>query len=142
MAILIHFIFLFTYTQHSSPTLNWHTQLEPAIAEAQSEEKSILMVFSGSDWCKPCIRLNEEVFEQTSFANSTQERFSLLKVDFPRRRKNKLAQEIIAYRASLAEKYNPKGYFPWVLILDKEGNKIRKIEYKGGGLQSFLQQLN
>lgn len=142
MAILIHFIFLFTYTQHPSPTLSWHTQLEPAIAEAKSEEKAILMVFSGSDWCKPCIRLKEEVFEQASFATSTQGKFSLLKVDFPRRRKNKLSQEVLDYRASLAERYNPKGYFPWVLILDKEGKKIREIEYKGGGLTSFLQQLN
>ena len=100
------------------------------------------MVFSGSDWCKPCIRLKQEVFESHEFKKYAEDRWSLLNVDFPRSRKNRLSQEIKAYRNGLAEKYNPKGYFPLVLILDKEGNIQQELSYKGGGPASFLSNLD
>lgn len=134
---LIGLLFLFSpFPQtHSS---SWHTELEKAQAEALSREKPILMVFSGSDWCKPCIRLKQEVFETTDFQTYASEELSLLQVDFPRRRKNKLADEVQAYRNTLAEKYNPNGYFPRVLLLDADGKILEEISYKGGGLKNFI----
>jgi len=142
-AVLFSLLFLFTSFSPQSPTeLSWHTDLETAQEEAISNQQSILMVFSGSDWCKPCIRLKQEVFESKEFREYAEDRWSLLNVDFPRSRKNKLSKEIKDYRNGLAEKYNPKGYFPLVLILDKEGNIQQELSYKGGGPGSFLSNLD
>lgn len=86
--------------------------------------------------------MKQEVFETKEFKDYARDRWSLLKVDFPRSRKNKLPKEIKAYRNSLAEKYNPKGYFPLLLILDEKGNIKQELSYKGGGPSSFLSNLD
>lgn len=137
----IRFLFgllIFLSPTISSHSLSWHTEFEKAQEEALAENKPILMVFSGSDWCKPCIRLKQEVFETDGFQSYATEHLSLLQVDFPRRRKHQVADEIQAYRNSLAEKYNPQGIFPRVLILDASGKVKEELKYKGGGLSSFL----
>ena len=35
--------------------------------QAKVEQKNILIVFSGSDWCAPCIRLKTNVLDQVDF---------------------------------------------------------------------------
>lgn len=96
------------------------------------------MVFSGSDWCKPCIRLKQEVFETDDFKVYANQHLSLLQIDFPRKRKHQVDEKVRAYRNTLAEKYNPNGLFPRVLLLDSTGKVKKEIAYKGGGLVSFL----
>ncbi len=39
---------------------NWLTDFEKAKEEAKLSNKSIVMVFSGSDWCAPCIKLDKD----------------------------------------------------------------------------------
>lgn len=144
-AILFHFFILsLSLTSPSSPVPHaaWHTDFEAAQQEALQADKDILLVFSGSDWCKACIKLKHEVFETPDFASYAKDHWSLLNVDFPRSRKNKVSPEILTYRSSLAEKYNPQGLFPLVLILAADGGIKRQIVYKGGGLASFLNTLN
>src|ERR671912_83719 len=38
------------------PSATWFTNLEKAKSEASQSNKAILLNFSGSDWCAPCIR--------------------------------------------------------------------------------------
>ena len=45
----------------------WETDFDNAKKQAEKEHKLILLNFSGSDWCIPCIRLRKEVFENTTF---------------------------------------------------------------------------
>ena len=48
------------------PTLfllsQWHVNMEEAQQIARKEHRHILLNFSGSDWCGPCIVLRKEVF--------------------------------------------------------------------------------
>jgi len=141
MAIFLFSLFIFLTPEPSNPIAQWHTEFETAQAEALSEEKFILMVFSGSDWCKPCIRLKQEVFQTHDFQQYASEHLSLLNVDFPRRKKHQVADEVQQYRNSLAEKYNPTGLFPKVLLLDPDGKFRQEINYKGGGLTAFLDEI-
>jgi thioredoxin-related protein len=39
---------------------NWLTDFDKAKEQAKKENKSIVMVFSGSDWCAPCIKLDKD----------------------------------------------------------------------------------
>src|SRR5436189_204494 len=41
--------------------------LEQAKDTAKAEHKLILLSFSGSDWCIPCIRMEKDVFEKEAF---------------------------------------------------------------------------
>ena len=45
----------------ASTDLNWGLDFEAAKVEAARKDQTVLIVFSGSDWCKPCIQLKKSV---------------------------------------------------------------------------------
>jgi len=46
---------------------NWESSWETAVQKAKVENKKIVLVFSGSDWCIPCIKLEKEVWLDKAF---------------------------------------------------------------------------
>lgn len=107
-------------------SVNWLTDFEKAKTEATKNNKLILLNFSGSDWCAPCIKLKKEIFESAEFSNYAENHLVMLRADFPRLKKNQLDSKQIAHNESLAEKYNPEGKFPFTVLLDAKGNKINE----------------
>ena len=115
----------------SLATSIWHTNLDDAQKEASKNNTNILLVFSGSDWCKPCIQLKNTVFKSSEFEAVVKGKYELVVIDF-KRDNSGVSKEEITYRENIAEKYNPNGYFPLVVILDAKGNIVKSIEsYKG-----------
>ena len=108
----------------SSP--QWLDNFDSAKRIASAENKLILLSFSGSDWCGPCIRMKKEVFESTTFLSLADAQLVLMRADFPRSKKNQLSKEQTQHNEALAEKYNPEGKFPFTLLLDKQGNIVQK----------------
>lgn len=104
---------------------NWHTDFEKAKAEAAEKHRVILLNFSGSDWCGPCIRLRKEIFESDAFKEMADASLVLVNADFPRSNKNKLGKEQQAKNDALAEKYNPEGRFPFTLLLTAQGKLVK-----------------
>ena len=121
----------------------WITNFETAKATALKEDKYILLNFSGSDWCAPCIKLKQEVFENETFLTLAQEKLVLLRADFPRAKKNQLAAELKKHNEALAEKYNPEGKFPLTLLLDSNGKIIKKWDgYVFASQDKFIDEIN
>ena len=108
----------------------WHTNFTKAKEVAAKEEKTILLVFQGSDWCAPCIKLDREIWSTDEFKAFAADHYVLLKADFPRKKKNQLSPEQQSANAQLAEKYNQKGIFPLVVVLDHLGKVIGQTSYK------------
>ena len=108
----------------------WHTDFKEAQSLARSEHKLILLNFSGSDWCGPCMLLRKEYFENPAFESVANEKLILLNADFPRRKKNQLPADQVSRNEALAERYNPQGHFPFTLLLDAEGKVLRTWEGK------------
>ncbi len=108
----------------------WLTDLDQAKTVATEENKKIVLVFQGSDWCAPCIKLDKEIWSTDAFKNYAKEHFVLLKADFPRKKKNKLDKSQQERNNKLAEKYNTKGFFPLVVILNNEGTVLGESGYK------------
>ena len=92
--------------------------------EPEQEHKFILLNFSGSDWCVPCINLQREIFESPSFKEFADSNLVLLNADFPRLKKNQLSKDQQKKNDQLADKYNPQGIFPYTLLLDAGGKVI------------------
>lgn len=111
---------------HLAP--NWGNDLEKAKQEAAKEHKLVLLNFSGSDWCIPCIRMHDEIFQNDAFAGFASNNLILVNADFPRLKKHALSNEQQHRNEALAEKYNSKGIFPLTLLLDSEGKVIRSWE--------------
>jgi len=120
----------------------WLTDFSTAKETATAEHKYILLNFSGSDWCAPCIKLKKEVFESESFSPLADEKLVLVRADFPRSKKNQLSKEQTQHNEALAEKYNPNGKFPYTLLLDANGNVLKEWDgYVFGSQDKFIADL-
>jgi thioredoxin-related protein len=105
---------------------NWLTNFDAARETAAQEHKFILLNFSGSDWCGPCIKMKQEVFENDAFLQLAEKKLVLVRADFPRTKKNQLPKEQKEQNEALAQKYNPSGKFPLTLLLDESGKVIKE----------------
>jgi thioredoxin-related protein len=106
----------------------WLTDWKVATDTAASTEKLILLNFSGSDWCGPCIRMHKEIFEDPAFASYAEKNLVLVSADFPRLKKNRLSEEQTKQNEKLADKYNPEGRFPFTVLLDSKGKVLKSWE--------------
>ncbi|WP_076378282.1 thioredoxin family protein [Filimonas lacunae] len=105
---------------------DWETNLEKAKMKAAREHKYILLNFSGSDWCGPCIRLKETLFSSTAFVQFADSSLVLLNADFPRQKKNRLTAQQQQLNNQLADQYNPSGNFPMTILLNAEGKPVKE----------------
>ncbi|MDA7506518.1 thioredoxin family protein [Akkermansiaceae bacterium] len=103
----------------------WTTDFEAAKAQAKKEGKSLLLDFTGSDWCPPCKALHKDVFSKKSFIDSAKKNFILVELDYPR--KGDQSKELKAQNKELAKKYKIRAY-PTVLLLDANGKVFKKVE--------------
>jgi thioredoxin-related protein len=109
-------------------TSEWHHNLSDALNRARSEHKYLLLNFSGSDWCGPCIRLKKEFFETDVFKKMADSELVLVNADFPRNKKNQLSAEQQKINDEMADRYNPKGIFPYTLLLNTDGKVLGSWE--------------
>lgn len=136
-------IFLtFLLTSFLSFSQNWKTNIDEAKAQATKENKSILLVFSGSDWCAPCIKLDRNVFQSELFKTESDKKWVLLKADFPKKKQNQLPVELIESNKKLAEKYNKSGNFPLVVLLDANGKVIGMTGFKNVSAEEYIKLLD
>lgn len=105
---------------------------------AESTNKSILMLFSGSDWCPNCIRFEKQILKDPTFQQFSDSTLLLFIVDFPQRKKQSASLKI--ENELLAEEFNPQGIFP-TLLLTKPHSKPVYITYEKESATEFLQKL-
>ena len=124
-------------------TPNWLTNFKEASQKAQEEHKYILLNFSGSDWCAPCIRMHKDIFNTPEFQRIAEKKLVMVNADFPRLKKNQLPVQQQQLNEEMAEKYNPKGNFPFTLLLDEKGKVVKTWEgFYSGGAMEFSQLID
>ncbi|MFT6319216.1 MAG: thioredoxin-related protein [Granulosicoccus sp.] len=141
--ILIVAIFATSFaTAQNVDSLQWFTNIEKAKSAAAENEQNILMVFAGSDWCKPCIQFKKDILQNTNFATQNGQKLVVLYLDFPARKKNKLPKEQTKHNETLADQYNRSGTFPKIILLDAQGDKLKIIEFEGQSIEDFTTELS
>jgi len=119
----------------------WGNNLEQAKKEATEQHKNILLVFSGSDWCGPCIKLDMIVWQSEIFKKESEKNWVLIKADFPKKKANLLSPELTENNNKLAEKYNKEGNFPLVVLLNSSGKVIKMTGFKNISAQDYVNYL-
>ena len=119
----------------------WQTDFEQAKTLATKENREIIMVFQGSDWCAPCIKLDREIWSSEKFRSYAKDHFVMLQVDFPRKKANALTPEQQEKNNKLAETYNKQGFFPFVVVLDSHGHKLGETGYKKMAPDEYIKHL-
>ena len=114
----------FTSLFFTTPT--WKTNFDEAKIEASKSNELMLLNFSGSDWCLPCIQLKKTIFDSKEFSSFASDKLVLVNADFPRQKKHSLSAEQIKMNEALAEKYNPEGKFPYTLLLSADGKILKQ----------------
>jgi thioredoxin-related protein len=104
--------------------VTWLGDFNAAKTEATEQHKLILINFSGSDWCGPCIRLRKEILESAAFTDYATDHLVLVRADFPRQKKNQLSKDQVKLNEALADKYNADGKFPYTLLVDENGKVL------------------
>ena len=96
----------------------WLTDMDAAKKEAAEQKKDLMIEFTGSDWCPPCMQLRANVFSKPDFQKEAQKNFVLLELDYPRSKEQ--SAEVKAANQKLAEQYGVTG-FPTVVFADASG---------------------
>ena len=99
----------------------------------------MLVLFSGSDWCVPCMQLKSEILESEIFKTAAED-LVLMNADFPR--KSIKDRNIVLQNDQLAEKHNPGGVFPLIVIIDPNGEKIATLQYDRETPEQFVEKLD
>jgi thioredoxin-related protein len=103
----------------------WHYNLDEAKAIAHKEHKYILLIFSGSDWCGPCILLRKEILDDSIFLKMADSSLVLVNADFPRKKKNQLSPQQQSVNDALADRYDSEGQFPRTILLNADGKLLK-----------------
>lgn len=140
MKHLIKFVFVaaLVATLHAGP--GWLTNPIEARNQARKENKTILVEFTGSDWCPPCKKLKANVLDTPTFAEFAKKKLVLLEVDFPKD-KSKLTHAAHAENARLKQRFRVTSY-PTVILLDKNSQELgRMVGFGGDSAEAYIQRL-
>jgi thioredoxin-related protein len=136
MVLVFFFVISLGYSQ------DWKTNFELVKKEAASQSKPVVLVFSGSDWCAPCIKLDKSIWQSTEFKEYAASNLILERADFPKKKQNQLDADLQKQNEKLAERYNKEGIFPLVVVLDSKGTVLGKASYKNVSPNEYIALLN
>lgn len=123
---MLKILYLLCLTMYAP--VQWHVNMQEAMEIAQKDHRYILLNFSGSDWCGPCILFRKEVLDAPAFTAFADTNLVLVNADFPRMKKHQLSKEQQEANDHLADKYNSQGKFPLTLLLNANGKIIQQWE--------------
>lgn len=125
-----------TATSDTSTPAGWTDDFSAAKKQAQDEGKDLFVVFSGSDWCGWCMRLEEDIFSKDGFVEEISETFVPVFIDMPNN-KSLLSKKARKQNPMLAAQYGVDS-FPTVLLMDSDGDVFAVSGYMQGGPDKYL----
>ncbi len=121
-----------------APVADWGlTDLAAAQAQAKATGRPIVAVFSGSDWCAPCVKYEREVFAQPAFVAYAKSRLVLAHFDFPQKPQNQPSPAQIKRNDAAKAQLNREGDFPLAVVVGPDGKILGKTGYLSGGPAAF-----
>jgi len=115
----------------------WLTSWSEATKQAKKQKKPIMALFTGSDWCPWCVKLESEVFSTPKFV-SWSKNVVLLKLDFPKQHPQ--AAWEANQNKGLSKRFSVSG-FPSVLMMRWDGKEVMRGGYAPGGAAEWINKL-
>jgi thioredoxin-related protein len=100
-------------------SLTWYTDVMKANEASNATGKPIFALFTGSDWCIWCKKLQQNVFSKAEFIEWAKKNVVLLELDYPRYKQ--LSPELKSQNQQLLQQFKVQG-FPtvWIFFLKKD----------------------
>jgi len=118
----------------------WQENVDEALKQANADNLPVVVLFTGSNWCPPCMKLEKDVFATDEFKKKSVEMYHLVKLDFPRGGDIEQSDETKAHNQQWLQKLAVTG-FPSLILLDKSGRPFAKTGYRDGGPEPYLKHL-
>ena len=132
-------VFAATALAATSTPQGFTDNLDEALKSAKANKRYVVAVFSGSDWCGWCKKLEKEILSTETFRKGAVGRYELVYIDNPRNQ-DLLSEHGKENNRKLTSKYDIHG-FPTVLILDADGKKVAEMGYDAGGPEKYLEKI-
>ena len=104
------------------------------LQRAKKEKKLVFLLFTGSDWNVPSMSLNQKVFQNSRWKDTTGNMLTHI-ADFPITKQ--LSDEAKRENKRLAQSYNVTAY-PTQMILNGEGKILRRSEGFTGTATGYI----
>jgi protein disulfide-isomerase len=138
--IVITLLACAAFQQAHAADLIWLTDVPKAEAQAKTENKLVLLDFTGSDWCGWCIKLDKDTFSKSEFADYANKNLVLVQLDYPNKKPQ--SDDLKKANAALQAKYAIEG-FPTLIVLKPDGTVVwKQVGYLEGGPQAFIAKLD
>lgn len=117
----------------------WSENYKESLATAKTDGRPLLLLFTGSDWCPPCMQLERNVLQSETFKQFAAEELVLMKADFPRGQQD---EAIARQNARLQQQYPVRAY-PTVLLVEPESEKVIAAQpgYGGQSPEEYVSRL-
>lgn len=122
-------------TEARAARSGWEDDYRKVLETAKKESKYILVNFTGSDSCLPCMKMYRNIFSTKEFRDFAKQNLVLMEVDFPREKRLPFQKEIQNQR--LAKEFGVV-WFPAIFILSPEGKRLVRFRYMDGGPDKFI----
>jgi thioredoxin-related protein len=110
---------------------DWQTDYDQALATAKQTNKYVLLDFTGSDWCGPCIQMRKAIFSKPAFMEYARKNLILVEVDFPVHKQ--LPENRVKQNDHLKHQYEvDRSGYPTVVLLGPNGKILGRLEGYGG----------
>ena len=117
--------------------INWTKNYSDAVELSQNTSKPILILFTGTNWCPACMKLEREVIRNSEFIQGVGEKFIFLKAEFPDYSESGMVNS--PYKPLFA-RYKVD-VFPTIVVVDALGEKLFTVNYQKAGPQAYVHEL-
>ena len=122
----------------------WFTKHKKALAFAKKQNKPLLILFTGTQWCPPCIYMEKNVFDKPEFREEIIKLAVLLKLDTPSHYKKSLNEKEATLKQEFklfAKRYRVAST-PTVVIVDSSGKELNRfVATRYASVKSFLAEV-
>ena len=110
------------------------------IAKQQSElkGKNILIILTGAEWCKPCVKMEKNVIENEQFIEYANQNLVILEINIPRNQNynSKIMKDYVYFK----DKYSTNA-LPIMILVDKNGTEKIRLSDNLNSLEKVLERL-
>ena len=137
--LIVIFALIFFQTS-TAQELKMYTNWEETKEIAEKEEKEILIILTGSEWCAPCKKMDKNVIAAREFQEYAHKNLVIFLVDLPGGGLH-LNSKVYQTYAKFKKDYSAER-LPSLVLAERDGKKIKTLTGKMFKLDNVLDQLN
>ncbi|MCG8599235.1 MAG: thioredoxin family protein [Verrucomicrobiales bacterium] len=124
--------------RESASTNPWTENYKAAVLQAKEEGKSLLLLFTGTDWIEICQEFDREIASAPEFYEPVSEKFVLVQLEYPK--DNRLPKEKAVQNQLLRDAYRIRG-FPSVILTHPDGRPFGLNGYQAVDPATYASQI-